>query len=1187
MCTMIEAARSPQAALELFFSYAHEDARYRERLQRHLSTLRNEGLVADWHDGMLTPGAEWDVEIRARLARADIVVLLVSADFLASDYIARVELQEALRRDRARQSSVVPVVVQPCDWRSTDLGRLQALPRGAKPISRWRHPEEAYLDVAQGIRAAGEEILARRTKESGAIPGPKTALKRVAVAVVELTTVGDVDIERSQRALEHAAGALAKVIAEHDAAVDMSHLDELTAVFGVPHLADDDALRAVCAAADLHGRLPALNDELRQLFDVSIEARTAVDTGIAVVEDSGATAAAARTAAAGARRLLRATHDGEMLVGDAAYRLVKHAVRVDLVESSEPTPVRRLVSVLPGAPARPLRPRSETVGRSWEVAQLHTTFERTVTDRTCRLCVLVGPPGIGKTRLAHDLARYVAGRAVVLRGTCAESRATYWPLLEIVRQAAAIEPASAPEVVHAKIEALFEGEDEASLDAAAISGLLDLGEPSGDFEASGRAVRRLLEIVALQTPLVVVFDDVHLGKPAFLELVRYVAQQSYGSPLLLVCLAWPELDDEHRQWGEDLPNAARIRLEPLLADDAGQLIENLLDGGVEEGLRRRITEAVDGNPLFVEELVAMLVDLDLLELHEGVWRATGELPDDLFPSTVDLVVEARIDALPNAEHAVLNAGSIEGMRFHHEAVSALTRESLGGVVEPNLAALLRKDLVRHDRADFPGRASRFRHILIQKAAYESIPKLRRSEFHERFVEWMEAQIGERTAEHEETLAFHLERAHKLKEDVLGPQAPALRELAARASRLLFSVGRRAIARGEMADARALLERSRDLLGDEDENRAELLFDLAVAQMETGQLAKALATYDEAAAAARATGEVRIEWYARIHGSGLRADLDPGVGTRALTAEAAEAYHVFTELGDDLGIAKVWHRRGFVAAIDCHWRVAQAAFQRARRSARRAGADRDEAVACSMLFFCFVFGPEHAETAIRRSEKILAQTTFRGVGGVGLAALANLHAMRGAFEEARGLLEQSRTLLEDLGQLRRLNEALLFAAGAELLAGDVATATEHLQRARAATSAAKQVGLLSSIDAYLAQALLASGGYEEADHAALTSAQAAADEDLFTQLRWRPVRARVLALRGELASALALAKDAVERAATTDDLNAHASALADHAEVLRLAGRDDDARAAADDAIGLYRRKGNIIGENELRRRWAV
>ena len=620
------------------------------------------------------------------------------------------------------------------------------------------------------------------------------------------------------------------------------------------------------------------------------------------------------------------------------------------------------------------------------------------------------------------------------------------------------------------------------------------------------------------------------------------------------------------------------------SEDAGRLIDNLLGAEVEESLRVRITEATAGNPLFVEELVAMLVDQGHIAPADGAWCAVGALPLDLFPDTVDAVMAAQLDVLLDDERSVLTAGSIEGMRFHRDVVaelSSLPPERL----EDALAGLARKELIHRDRAEFRGDAFTFRHTLVRETAYEAIPKGARADLHEAFTNWVEANSVERVWEYEEVLGFHLERAHALREDVAGPGDPSLVELGRRAGGHLASAGGRAIARGDMADARGLLERAAALVPADDAGRPQLLLDLGVAQMETGALTEALATYEAAAAAARARGDTRIEWYALIQRSGLVADVDPELGTAALAVEAAEAFRVFTELGDDLGLAKVWHRRGFVAAVACRWRETQEAFERARSHARCAGADRDEAVAASMLFYCFVLGPEPVEDALRRSETIVGETRFRGVTGVGLAALGNLQALRGSFEDARVSLEQSRQILEDLGQTRRLIEASFFAASAELLADEVDAAVEHLRRAKSAADAAGQRGLLSSIDAHLAEALFALGRYDEAGELAL-AAKGAGEDDVFVQMRWRPVYAKVLARRGELDAALVLAAEAVGRASMTDSLGAHAAALDDHAEVLLLAEREDDGRRAAAMAADLYRQKGNVVGERRLVERWG-
>ena len=494
--------------------------------------------------------------------------------------------------------------------------------------------------------------------------------------------------------------------------------DEVTSVFGIPRLAEDDTLRAVRAACEVHLVLPALNQELERRFGITLGARVGVDAGTVVVDEAHARSIASSAAARGATSLTRLARAGETLVGERAYDLVRHAVRVEPLEREvdRTPPLRRLIDVLPNVRARPLRPRSPLVGRRWETESLAETFDRVAAARTCRLFTLVGPPGIGKSRIAQEFTRSVASRSVVLRGVCVESAPTYSPLLEVVRQAAAVDPTDSPERVLEKIAALLDGDDDADAVAVAVAGLFDIADLPVDVESRSRDVRRLLEAVAAEIPLVVVFDDIHRAKAAFLQLLGSIAEQSFGAPLLMLCLAWPELDDRHPRWSENIPNATRIRLEPLDDPDSGALIENLLGAEAVDVLRDRVTEAADGNPLFVEELIAMLVDRALIEPRDGMWVPTGELPRD-FPATVEAVVATRLDALSDDERTVVRAAAVEGVHFHVGAVGALTAEELDGTVSSALAALARKDLVRRDRAELPGDdAFRFRHIVIRDVA---------------------------------------------------------------------------------------------------------------------------------------------------------------------------------------------------------------------------------------------------------------------------------------------------------------------------------------------------------------------------------------------------------------------------------------------------------------------------------------
>ena len=416
---MIATSRQPRA-VEIFFSYAHEDEEYRIRLEKHLSTLRNEGLVADWHDRMIGPGERWDAEIRERLGRSDIVLLLLSADFLASDYVTRVEMVEAFARHRAGEALVVPVVVQPCDWHATALAELNALPRDGLPITSWANAEEAYLDVARGIRRAAEEIRGRWGDHADPPPGPPVARKRVVVVAAALTAIEDVDEARLLPALADAAQTLTSHFTERGATVQSRSPGDLIAIFGVPRLAGDDALRAARAAIGAHECLGRVEGDLRSRYGVTIRVRVAVEAGAAHVgEDEGA-ASLAWAVATRAERLAARAQDGETLLADAIHVAVRHAVRTATPADGHPG-AQRLLDVHPDARARPLRPRSPVVGRERETLMLHSMFDRALEDRTCHLFALLGPPGIGKSRLALEFTRRVAERAVVLRGVCSDA----------------------------------------------------------------------------------------------------------------------------------------------------------------------------------------------------------------------------------------------------------------------------------------------------------------------------------------------------------------------------------------------------------------------------------------------------------------------------------------------------------------------------------------------------------------------------------------------------------------------------------------------------------------------------------------------------------------------------------------------------------------------------------------------
>ena len=366
--------------------------------------------------------------------------------------------------------------------------------------------------------------------------------------------------------------------------------DAAMAVFGIPQVHEDDALRAVRAAADVREAVAALG----------LEGRIGVNTGevVAGAGDALVTGDAVNVAA----RLEQSAEPGEILIGEDTFRLVRDAVDAEPVEplrlkgKQEVVAAYRLSSVGADQAGVARRLRSPLVGRRRELELLRNAFERMAGERACHLFTVLGPAGVGKSRLVAEFLDGVD--ATVLRGRCLPygEGITFWPLHEVLEKV---------------------GDDERARPALDL-----LGGTAAAPEELFLAVRRLLEALARERPLAVVFDDLQWAEPTFLDLVEHVADWSRDAPILLVCLARPELLDARRGWGGDKFNATSVLLEPLGAEESGHLLANLLGSAhLPAEASARITEAAEGNPLFVEELLAMLIDEGRLERRNaGVRR---------------------------------------------------------------------------------------------------------------------------------------------------------------------------------------------------------------------------------------------------------------------------------------------------------------------------------------------------------------------------------------------------------------------------------------------------------------------------------------------------------------------------------------------------------------------------------------
>lgn len=577
----------------------------------------------------------------------------------------------------------------------------------------------------------------------------------------------------------------------------------------------------------------------------------------------------------------------------------------------------------------------------------------------------------------------------------------------------------------------------------------------------------------------------------------------------------------------------------------------------------------------------MLVDDGLLRWEEGRWLPAGDLSSVSVPPTIQALLAARLDRLSFEERQVIERASVVGKEFYAGALIDLAPEPLRPAVRTHLMSLVRKELIRPEPSAFGGEDTfRFRHLLLRDAAYESMPKRVRADLHEGFAAWLERATGERILEYEEILGWHLEQAYRYRGE-LGPLDEPARELARQAAERLAAAGRRAAARGDVGAASKLLRRAADLLPDGSAQRIQFLPDLASALAETGDFSRAQAFLEEAVKAAAAAGERGLEARGRLEAAMIRMHTDPTVPQQAAAEEAERAIGVFSELGDEGGLARAWLTIGWIRFWQGHSASGEQAWERAIEHALRAGDGRVIERSLQGFSTALMFGPTPGSEGIRRAEELRPLATSRLAELVILATQAVLRAMRGEFDEARSAMTSVEAALEELG-LAVMLAAAHPPAVVELLADNPASVEERLRPGIEFLQRKGETGFLSTTAGYLAEALYLQGRLDEAERFAGLARETAAPDDVTSQVDWRRVRAKVLARRGETEGAESLAREAVELAAGTDYIVQHGDALMDLAEVLRLAGRSADAIPAVRQAIELYERKENAVSAGKAR-----
>ena len=966
------------------------------------------------------------------------------------------------------------------------------------------------------------------------------------------------------------------VIARHGGTVEKYMGDAVMAVFGVPAVHEDDALRAARAALEMRATLIDLNEELLQRWGVQLEVRTGVNTGEVVVgETPGGAATTLGDTVNVAQRLEGAAPAGQVLIGEETARLVRAHVELAPMDSlalkgkAAPVAAWRLVAVSSGTSQVPDRPMTPFVGREAELRLLRDSFDEVVATGAPRLVTVLGPAGIGKSRLVRTIRDELRGEATTVAGRCLPygEGVAYWPVAEIARKLAG----EASEEALARAAGGGPPGDEPDLIAARVARAAGFVPGGVTAEEARWGVRKLLEAVARQGPLVVVMEDIHWAEPTLLDLLEHLAAFAAGVPLLLLCVARPELLEERPRWtsaGGD--RHVRIPLEALTPVEARMLLERTEQpAGLTAEERDRLLAAAEGNPLFLQQMVAMRVE-------SGAY-AGG------IPPTIQAVLTARIDGLSPEERVVIQRASIEGRTFHRGALAELLSAEQRDGLDASLTALVHRELIHPGRPDFEGEeAYRFDHILIRDTAYDGIPKQVRADLHERHAGWLDRRGGRDAPDHAELGGYHLEQALRCHLEVEPAAGERYRSLAARAGAHLGSAGRAALARDDLPAAISLLERATALMLPGSRARTLLLPELGAALADSGRLPDAEAVLGAAIDEAATNGEATAEAHALVAHLFVRLQIDTEAGAREVRERFDSLLATFTDARDDLGSSRLWRLRALVHWIGARSAEADAAWLRAVEHAERAGDERGWSDALSWLTSSALTGPTPVEEAIARCEDIRARLGgHRREQALVLDHLAGLEAMRGEFDAARGLIAERDAVMADLGVTMHTavshDEALV-----ALLSGEAAGAEAVLRAGYDRLAEMGERALLASTAAMLAHSILEQDRPGEAWELTQVAEEMAAADDLSAQIAWRSVRGRILARRDETPEAMRLSAEAVELAERTDWLSERADALLARAEVLRLAGEPTTAADAVRNAIAHYEEKGNTIGVRRAR-----
>jgi class 3 adenylate cyclase/tetratricopeptide (TPR) repeat protein len=976
--------------------------------------------------------------------------------------------------------------------------------------------------LAQPLGARGPT---QETHRSGIERKLATVLFVDLVGSTELVAESDPEVARRRvtQFFELVSGS----IAAHGGIVEKFAGDAVMAAFGVPRAHEDDAERALRAALEIQGAVGELG----------VECRIGIEAGEVVIADADSTFATGQAVNAAAR-LQQVAAPNEILVGSTAHRLAGHTVdfesagKHDLDGFAEPVEVWRAL-IAYGRNGRPVGALSvPIVGREAELELLQNTFERTVRDRRAHLVTIYGEPGVGKSRLAREFVAGLDG-AMALKGRSLPygQGITYWPLAEMVKAWAGIADDDHADVAREKLVESCEDEAVADLLALAL-GLLEAPETDRSQQEIAWAAREWAEQLAANQPLVLNFEDVHWAEEPLLRLIEHLAASVRDAPLLILCLARPELIETFPTWGGGRVRGVTIELGALNRHDAEELVDALLAGlTLPPEQRREVLDKTEGNPLFVEEMVRLLA--------EGT---DGELP---IPDTVQTLIAARIDGLPHAAKLVLQHAAVIGRVFWRSALAPVSEKVED--VDLVLEELVRRDfLVPEPRSSITGEeAFRFKHILIREIAYAGVGKADRAELHAAFAAWLH---GRGVEELVEIRAYHLDRAVTLLGELDGKAPDALVHETASA---LEVAGVRAVAREANRAGRKLLLRAVEL-----EPTLERRFQAARAAWRLDDIPAVAVEMERVRAEARGAGDRRIEGRAIIALGEVTAFRDSDLlVARKLIEEGLSLLEPDDLIGRFDALKQLSAFGLWVGNQEKSLWYAQEAFAVARRAGRK---DLMGWAAKSLASaYLWASNLDRAEEAAAEALRLAEETGGIVPRGHALSMLGQVEEFRGNADAAAGMYQTSIALFAEAGAVLDQGAKLNHLAELVMHGGDDERAEELVREAIRLLKPLGDRGYLCESQRLLAEILVKRGNVEEAERYAREALDTVGPQDVTSLATTKMALGLVRAAQGRDGEAELLLREAVDAAAVAPGWIRGLVARR-LAEFLDAQGRRDDA-----------------------------